>query len=100
MILTDEEKRMRDAAEGAATAAAMNLITNDIEVAVEGALLDGMLCLASWDKTAPGRREAATSPDGADTMPPRITRCTAGAAGPTLGSRRPGASGLLGPRSR
>ena len=28
--------------------------------------------------------------DGADTMPSRITRCTAGAAGPTLGSRRRG----------
>ena len=26
---------------------ARDLITNDIEVAVEGALLDGMLCLAS-----------------------------------------------------
>jgi len=33
---------------------ARDLITNDIEVAVEGALLDGMLCLASCDKTAPG----------------------------------------------
>src|ERR1700729_3864963 len=34
---------------------ARDLITNDIEVAVEGALLDGMLCLASCDKTAPGQ---------------------------------------------
>ena len=36
-----------------------DLITNDIEVAVEGALLDGMLCLASCDKTAPGQLMAA-----------------------------------------
>ena len=32
---------------------------NDIEVAVEGAQLDGMLCLASCDKTAPGQLMAA-----------------------------------------
>ena len=38
---------------------ARDLITNDIEVAVEGALLDGMLCLASCDKTAPGQLMAA-----------------------------------------
>ena len=36
-----------------------DLITNDIEVQVEGALLDGMLCLASCDKTAPGGHELA-----------------------------------------
>lgn len=36
-----------------------DLITNDIEVQVEGALLDGMLCLASCDKTAPGQLMAA-----------------------------------------
>lgn len=36
-----------------------DLIANDIEVAVEGALLDGMLCLASCDKTAPGQLMAA-----------------------------------------
>ncbi len=34
---------------------ARDLIASDIEVAVEGALLDGMLCLASCDKTAPGQ---------------------------------------------
>jgi dihydroxyacid dehydratase/phosphogluconate dehydratase len=36
-----------------------DLIVNDIEVAVEGALLDGMACLASCDKTAPGQLMAA-----------------------------------------
>ena len=36
-----------------------DLIANDIEVQVEGALLDGMLCLASCDKTAPGQLMAA-----------------------------------------
>ena len=36
-----------------------DLITNDIEVQVEGALLDGMLCLASCDKTTPGQLMAA-----------------------------------------
>jgi dihydroxy-acid dehydratase len=35
------------------------LIAADIEVQVEGALLDGMLCLASCDKTAPGQMMAA-----------------------------------------
>jgi dihydroxy-acid dehydratase len=38
---------------------ARDLITNDIEVGVEGALLDGMLCLASCDKTGPGQLMAA-----------------------------------------
>ncbi len=36
-----------------------DLIVNDIEVAVEGAQLDGMVCLASCDKTAPGQLMAA-----------------------------------------
>ncbi|HET9081367.1 MAG TPA: dihydroxy-acid dehydratase [Trebonia sp.] len=35
-----------------------DLIASDIEVAVEGALLDGMVCLASCDKTTPGQLEA------------------------------------------
>src|ERR1700751_248318 len=38
---------------------ARDLITNDIEVQVEGAQLDGMICLASCDKTAPGQPMAA-----------------------------------------
>jgi dihydroxy-acid dehydratase len=36
-----------------------DLLVNDIEVQVEGALLDGMVCLASCDKTAPGQLMAA-----------------------------------------
>jgi dihydroxy-acid dehydratase len=36
-----------------------DLIVNDIEVVVEGALLDGMVCLASCDKTAPAHVMAA-----------------------------------------
>ncbi|MBX5436692.1 MAG: dihydroxy-acid dehydratase [Alicyclobacillaceae bacterium] len=36
-----------------------DLIVNDIEVAVEGAMLDGMVCLASCDKTVPGQLMAA-----------------------------------------
>ena len=38
---------------------ARDLITNDIEAQVEGAMLDGMLCLASCDKTVPGQLMAA-----------------------------------------
>lgn len=40
-----------------------DLITNDIEVQVEGAQLDGMVCLASCDKTAPGQLMAAARLD-------------------------------------
>lgn len=36
-----------------------DLVTNDIEVAVEGAQLDGMICLTSCDKTVPGQLMAA-----------------------------------------
>jgi dihydroxy-acid dehydratase len=36
-----------------------DLIANDIEVQVEGALLDGMVALASCDKTTPGQLMAA-----------------------------------------
>lgn len=36
-----------------------DLLVNEIEVQVEGALLDGMVCLASCDKTAPGQLMAA-----------------------------------------
>ncbi|RSL30143.1 dihydroxy-acid dehydratase [Salibacterium salarium] len=36
-----------------------DLIVNDIEIAVEGAMLDGMICLASCDKTVPGQLMAA-----------------------------------------
>jgi len=40
-----------------------DLLVNDIEVQVEGALLDGMICLASCDKTAPGQLMAAARLD-------------------------------------
>lgn len=46
-------------ARGAYMLAARDLVTNDIEAAVEGAQLDGMLCLASCDKTVPGQLMAA-----------------------------------------
>jgi dihydroxy-acid dehydratase len=46
-------------ARGAYMLAARDLVTNDIEVAVEGAQLDGMLCLSSCDKTVPGQLMAA-----------------------------------------
>lgn len=36
-----------------------DLLANDIEAAVEGAQLDGMICLASCDKTTPGQLMAA-----------------------------------------
>lgn len=40
-----------------------DLLVNDIEVAVEGAMLDGMVCLASCDKTTPGQLMAAARLD-------------------------------------
>ena len=48
-----------------------DLIAADIEVQVEGALLDGMLCLASCDKTAPGQIMAAGRLD----MPTIVVPC-------------------------
>ena len=39
--------------------AARDLIVNDMEIAVEGAQLDGMLCLSSCDKTPPAHLMAA-----------------------------------------
>lgn len=36
-----------------------DLVTNDIEAQVEGAQLDGMVCLTSCDKTVPGQMMAA-----------------------------------------
>lgn len=46
-------------ARGAYMLGARDLVTNDIEVAVEGAQLDGMVCLTSCDKTIPGQLMAA-----------------------------------------
>lgn len=39
--------------------AARDLVTNDIEAQVEAAMLDGMVCLTSCDKTPPGHLMAA-----------------------------------------
>lgn len=50
-------------ARGAYMLAARDLVTNDIEVAVEGAQLDGMVCLTSCDKTVPGQLMAAARLD-------------------------------------
>lgn len=40
-----------------------DLIASDIEVSVEGPMLDGMICLASCDKTTPGQLMAAARLD-------------------------------------
>ncbi len=48
-----------------------DLIAADIEVAVEGTQLDGMVCLASCDKTAPGQLMAAARLD----IPTLIVPC-------------------------
>lgn len=42
---------------------ARDLMVNDIEVSVEGAVLDGMVCLSSCDKTAPAHMMAAARLD-------------------------------------
>jgi dihydroxy-acid dehydratase len=44
---------------GAYILASRDLVVNDIEVTVEGAQLDGMVCLSSCDKTMPGHLMAA-----------------------------------------
>lgn len=44
---------------GAYMLAARDLVTHDIEAQVEAALLDGMVCLTSCDKTPPGHLMAA-----------------------------------------
>jgi dihydroxy-acid dehydratase len=44
---------------GAYMLSSRDLVTNDIEASVEGALLDGMVCLTSCDKTVPGQLMAA-----------------------------------------
>jgi hypothetical protein len=43
--------------------ASRDLLVNDIEVAVEGAVFDGMVCLSSCDKTAPAHMMAAALPE-------------------------------------
>ena len=60
-----------------------DLIASDIEVAVEGALLDGMVCLASCDKTTPGQLMAA----GRLNIPTIIVGCGYQPSGTYRGSR-------------
>jgi dihydroxy-acid dehydratase len=59
-----------------------DLIVNDIEVQVEGALLDGMLCLASCDKTTPGQIMAA----GRLNLPTLVVICGYQASGTFRGA--------------
>lgn len=60
-----------------------DLIVNDIEVQVEGALLDGMVCLASCDKTAPAQMMAAARLD----IPTIIVPCGYQGSGEYAGQR-------------
>src|SRR4029453_16884448 len=46
-------------ASGGYMLASRDLIVNDMEIAVEGAQLDGMICLSSCDKTPPAHLMAA-----------------------------------------
>jgi len=46
-------------ASGGYMLASLDLIVNDMEIAVEGAQLDGMICLSSCDKTPPAHLMAA-----------------------------------------
>ncbi|MBQ0827217.1 dihydroxy-acid dehydratase domain-containing protein [Streptomyces tagetis] len=48
-----------------------DLVSYDIEAVVEGAMLDGMICLASCDKTTPGQLMAAARTD----VPTVIVAC-------------------------
>lgn len=57
-------------ARGAYMLAVRDLITNDIEAPVEGAQLDGMVCLTSCDKTIPGQLMAAARLDLPTVMVP------------------------------
>ena len=70
-------------ARGAYILSARDLLTNDIEVAVEGAQLDGMICLASCDKTAPGQLMAAARLN----IPTLIVACGYQASGEYRGRR-------------
>ena len=51
------------ARQGSYILAGRDIIANDIEVQVEAALLDGMICLTSCDKTPPGHLMAAARLD-------------------------------------
>jgi len=67
---------------GAYILPARDLIAADIEVQVEGALLDGMVCLASCDKTTPGQLMAA----GRCNIPTIVAICGYQASGEYKGS--------------
>ena len=58
-----------------------DLVANDIEVGVEGPVLDGMVCLASCDKTTPGQLMAA----GRLNIPTIIMTCGYQPSGTYLG---------------
>ncbi|MGH3341463.1 MAG: dihydroxy-acid dehydratase [Carbonactinosporaceae bacterium] len=60
-----------------------DLVVNDIEVAVEGALLDGMVCLASCDKTAPAHLMAGARLN----IPTVVVACGYQASGRYRGAR-------------
>ncbi|MFC7404994.1 dihydroxy-acid dehydratase [Georgenia alba] len=57
--------------EGGFVLGSRDLIAHDIEAVVDGALLDGMVCLASCDKTTPGQLMAAARTD----VPTLIVSC-------------------------
>jgi dihydroxy-acid dehydratase len=69
-------------ARGGYILASRDLIVNDIEAAVEGGQLDGMICLASCDKTAPAQLMAAGRLD----VPTIIVPCGYQPAGSFRGS--------------
>ena len=54
---------MSAGASGGYVLSSRDLLANDIEAVVEGAQLDGMVCLASCDKTTPGQLMAAARLD-------------------------------------
>lgn len=60
-----------------------DLVVNDIEVQVEGAMLDGMVCLASCDKTTPAQMMAA----GRLNIPTIVVACGYQASGEYEGHR-------------
>lgn len=60
-----------------------DLVVNDIEVQVDGALLDGMLCLASCDKTTPAQMMAA----GRLNIPTIVVACGYQAGGEYAGQK-------------
>jgi dihydroxy-acid dehydratase len=62
---------MSAGASGGYVLSSRDLLANDIEAVVEGAQLDGMVCLASCDKTTPGQLMAAARLD----VPALILSC-------------------------